>query len=198
MEHTRGSQDPLSDVLISAVAKAQASVVRVAGRPGPPGSGTVLADDLILTAEHIVPVPDDAPIRISTADRRDIDARVVGRDPGTDIAVLRAAGAGLMPASASAAEPAPGSLGLIVARPGRAEMVSFGLVSGVAGPVRCPPRGILEQVIYVDAVMYPGFSGGALINTAGAVIGMVTSGLGIGGQTTAIPWSQAARIGRQL
>src|SRR5439155_26457529 len=54
------------------------------------------------------------------------------------------------------------------------------------------------QVIYVDAVMYPGFSGGALINTAGAVIGMVTSGLGIGGQTAAIPWSQAARIGRQL
>jgi S1-C subfamily serine protease len=54
--------------------------------------------------------------------------------------------------------------------------------------------GVIERLIYVDAVMYPGFSGGALIDTSGALLGMATSGLGVGGASTAIPWEVVRRI----
>ena len=55
---------------------------------------------------------------------------------------------------------------------------------------------MLERFIQVDAVLYPGFSGGPLVDAAGAVLGMITSGLGFGGPGVAIPWSLAAAVGR--
>jgi S1-C subfamily serine protease len=57
---------------------------------------------------------------------------------------------------------------------------------------------MLERFIQVDAVMYPGFSGGALIDAEGAALGMITSGLGFGGPAVAIPWSLASQIAETI
>jgi len=190
-------RDSLSDVLAAAVSAASASIVRVQARPGPAASGIALASDLVLTAEHALdPTIDD--VRVGLPGGEMVKARLVGRDQATDLAVLRVPDAHLSPATGATSEPRAGSIALIVARPNRSVLTSFGVVSGTAGPVRTAERGVLEKVIYVDAVMYPGFSGGALIGTNGGVLGMASSGLSIGGPSAAIPWEDAARFGRLL
>ena len=57
---------------------------------------------------------------------------------------------------------------------------------------------MLERFIQVDAVLYPGFSGGPLVDAEGAVLGMITSGLGFGGPAVAIPWSLAAQLAETI
>lgn len=197
MERATSPRDSLSDVLAEAVSAASSSIVRVEARPGLAASGIALAPDLVLSAEHALdPAVDD--VRVGLAGGELVEGRLLGRDPATDLAVLRVPDAHLTPAAGATTEPHVGSLALIVARPNRGVLTSFGVVSGTAGPVRTAERGVLEKVIYVDAVMYPGFSGGALIGTDGGVLGMASSGLSIGGPSAAIPWEDAARFGRLL
>jgi S1-C subfamily serine protease len=57
---------------------------------------------------------------------------------------------------------------------------------------------MLERFIQVDAVMYPGFSGGPLVDADGAVLGMITSGLGFGGPAVAIPWALASQLAETI
>jgi S1-C subfamily serine protease len=57
---------------------------------------------------------------------------------------------------------------------------------------------MLERFIQVDAVLYPGFSGGPLIDADGNVLGMITSGLGFGGPAVALPWSLVTQIAETL
>jgi len=103
----------LSDALAQAVAAAEASVVRVEARRHVPSSGIVWsADGVIVTAAHAI--EKDEGIRVGITDGRVVDATLAGRDPSTDVAVLRADTRDLkapawMPAkpSAWAASPAP-------------------------------------------------------------------------------------------
>src|SRR5919199_19177 len=122
----------------------------------------------------------------------------LGRDPATDIAILRIASGSLTPARTAQGDPRTGSLALVVGRPGREPNASLGLVTGLAGPARTRRGGMLERFIQVDAVMYPGFSGGALVDPDGAVLGMITSGLGFGGPAVAIPWSLASQVAETI
>src|SRR5207249_281153 len=127
-------------------------------------------------------------------------ASVVGRDPATDLAVLRlaAGSAALTPAKTTGVDPRTGALALVVGRPGAEPNASLGLISGLAGPARTRRGGILERFIQVDAVLYPGFSGGPLVDAEGDVLGMITSGLGFGGPAVAIPWSLATQVSETL
>ncbi|HEY2593565.1 MAG TPA: trypsin-like peptidase domain-containing protein, partial [Chloroflexota bacterium] len=89
----------LSTQLADAVQTAGAWIVRVQARRGPAASGIALAADLILTADHVVdPAREDA-IRIGLPDGSEVGASVVGRDPATDLAVLRIASGSLTPAT---------------------------------------------------------------------------------------------------
>jgi S1-C subfamily serine protease len=187
-----------SNQLADAVQTAAAWTVRVQARRGPPASGIVLAPDLILTADHVVDPGREDAIRIGLPAGSEVAGSVVGRDPATDIAVLRAAGATLTPATAAETEPRTGALTLVVARPGAAPNASLGLITGLAGPTRTRRGGMLERFIQVDAVLYPGFSGGPLVDTAGSVLGMITSGLGFGGPGIAIPWSLARQTAETI
>jgi S1-C subfamily serine protease len=197
MERSTARGDSLSQVLAEAVVAASTSVVRVEGRPGPAASGVAFAPDLILTAEHAMdPAVDD--VRVGLAGGEVVEASLAGRDPTTDLAVLRVPDGRLTPATAARAESLAGSLALIVARPSQGVLTSFGVLSGAAGPVRTARRGVIERLIYVDAVMYPGFSGGALIDTDGGVLGIASSGHGLEGPSSAIPWADATRLGRIL
>jgi S1-C subfamily serine protease len=188
----------LSNQLADAVQAAGAWTVRVQARRGPPASGIALAADLVLTADHVVDPAREDSIRIGLPDGSEVGGSVVGRDPATDLAILRIASGSLSPAKAAQGDPRTGSLALVVGRPGREPSASLGLITGLAGPARTRRGGLLERFIQVDAVMYPGFSGGPLVDADGAVLGMITSGLGFGGPAVAIPWSLASQLAETI
>ena len=197
MPDTSNDLQGFSDRLADAVQAAAAATVRVQARRGPPASGIALAADLVLTADHVVDPKRENEIRLGLPDGGEAMAKLAGRDPATDIAVLRLEGGTLAPPAAAGA-PRVGSLALLVARPGTEPQASLGLITGAGGPARTRRGGMLERYLLVDAVMYPGFSGGPLVDPAGAVIGMNTSGLAVGGPSVAIPWEVAAGLGRTI
>ncbi len=188
----------VSNQLADAVAAAGAWTVRVQARRGPPASGIALAADLVLTADHVVDPAREDSIRIGLPDGSEVGGSVVGRDPATDLAILRIASGSLTPAKAAGAEPRTGALALVVGRPGAEPNASLGLITGLAGPARTRRGGMLERFIQVDAVLYPGFSGGPLVDADGAVLGMITSGLGFGGPAVAIPWALASQLAETI
>jgi len=188
------STSDFSTQLADAVQTAAAWTVRVQARRGPPASGIVIAPDLILTADHVVDPQREDQIKLGLPDGTEVAGSVVGRDPATDVAILRATGSTLTAAKAAESEPRVGSLGLVVARPGTDPQASLGLITGLSGPARTRRGGMLERFIQVDAVLYPGFSGGPLVDPSGNVLGMVTSGLGFGGPSIAIPWSLTSQL----
>lgn len=184
----------ISNQLADAVQAAAAWTLRVQARRGPPASGIALAADLVLTADHVVDPSREDQIKIGLPDGTEVGASVVGRDPATDVAILRVASGSLTPATAAGQEPRTGALTVVVGRPGSQPQASLGLVTGSGGPTRTRRGGMLERFIMVDAVMYPGFSGGPLVDTEGGVLGMITSGLGFGGPAVALPWSLVSQI----
>jgi S1-C subfamily serine protease len=188
----------VSNQLADAVQAAGAWTVRVQARRGPPASGIALAADLVLTADHVVDPAREDSIRIGLPDGSEVGGSVVGRDPATDLAILRIASGTLTPAKAAAGDPRTGALALVVGRPGAEPNASLGLITGLAGPARTRRGGMLERFIQVDAVLYPGFSGGPLVDADGAVLGMITSGLGFGGPAVAIPWALASQLAETI
>src|ERR1041385_1663567 len=88
----------VSNQLADAVQAAGAWTVRVQARRGPPASGIALSNDLVLTADHVVDPSREDAIRIGLPDGSEVGGSVVGRDPATDLAVLRIASGGLTPA----------------------------------------------------------------------------------------------------
>src|SRR5579864_9081150 len=124
----------VSNQFADAVAAAGAWTVRVQARRGAPASGIALAVDLVLTADHVVDPSREDSIRIGLPDGSEVGASVVGRDPATDLAILRIASGSLTPATAAAGDPRVGSLALVVARPGATPSASLGLITALAGP----------------------------------------------------------------
>jgi S1-C subfamily serine protease len=184
----------LSTQAADAVQKAATYTVRVAARRGPAASGIALAPDLILTADHVVDQSRESAISVGLPDGSEVSATLAGRDPNTDLALVRLPDGKLTPATPAEGEPRTGALALAVARPGAEPAASLALVTGMGGPARTRRGGVLERFIQVDVVLYPGFSGGPLVDAAGAVLGMNTSGLGFGGPSVAIPWALASRL----
>jgi len=184
----------LSNALADAAEKAGAVTVQVDARRRFAASGVAFDNDLVLTANHIV--ERDEGVMVKTATGAEISAMVAGRDPGSDLAVLRLEHSGL-----STAEPAGsvkvGQMVLALGRPSSEGVeASLGVVSALGGPVRTP-RGSLEKYIRTDAIFYPGFSGGPLVDAEGRVAGINTSGFGPGAVLT-IPAEIAWKIARQL
>ena len=119
---------------------------------------------------------------------------LAGSDPGTDLAVLESkAGDGAVPAGAAGA-PEPGNLALAIGRsPDSGVNATMGIVSAVSGSWRTWRGGRLDHYIRLDLTMYPGSSGGLVVNTQGEAIGIATSALSrIAG--LAIPASTVNRV----
>lgn len=167
----------ISKAAAQVVAQAGQSVVRVDARRRHPASGIVWsADGLVLTAHHVL--RRDEEIRVGLADGSEVAASLVGRDPSTDLALLRADATGLAPAVWREEESlAVGELVLALGRPGRGVQASLGVLSGLGGAWRSLGGGKVSHYIRPDLVMYPGFSGGPLIDGEGKVIGLATSAL---------------------
>ncbi len=188
----------LSNGLADAVDRAAKSIVTVHARRRPI-SGVAHSSDLILTIDHVLEGEDTA--TVTTHDGRKLEAQVVGRDPGTDLALLRVKDGNLEPATVATDAARVGQFALLVARldsaDGAGVMASHGIVSQVGGPLRMGRGVSLEQFIRTDAVPYPGFSGGAMVDAAGAVLGVTNAGLarGLG---LAIPAELAWKVGAAL
>ncbi len=198
MSSTTNSADLLgafSNQMADAVERARRTLVLVNGRARHPASGVVVGPDQVLTADHVLERDDD--LHIQTDDGRTLPAQLAGRDPSSDLALLRVANLGI-DAAPQAGQVRVGQFVLAVGRPSAAgPMASLGIVSAVGGPLRSPRGAVLEQYIQTDATPYPGFSGGPLIDPSGAVLGILTTGL-IGGAPLAVPAAIAWRIAGTL
>lgn len=186
----------LSDAMADAVETAGKGTVLVNGRRRFPASGIAYAPDLILTANHVLEREEDIPVLLP--DGSQISTTLAGRDPGSDLAVLKLAGTLPTVAQAASQEAKVGQLVLALGRPTpEGIQASLGVVSAIGGPVHTRRGGLLECHLRTDAIPYPGFSGGPLIDTAGQVLGMNTSGL-TRGASLAVPVSLAWQIAESL
>lgn len=185
----------LSNSLTSAVEKGGASTLLVDGRRRYPASGIAYTEDLVLTADHVVTREEN--LKVTLPDGRTLEATLAGRDPGSDLALIRLSEKVLTPAQTSASVKV-GQLVLALGRPNeQGVQASWGIVTSINGPARTHRGGLLDEFIQTETTPYPGFSGGPLINTEGEVLGLNTSGLTRGSSLT-IPVNAAWRIADAL
>lgn len=186
----------LSDAIADAAERAGKSTVLVDARRKFPASGIAFSKDLILTADHVVEREED--IKVILADGIEVAAHLAGRDPGTDLAVLKLDRPDATPAEVSKTSARVGQFVLAIGRPSANGIESsFGTVNSIGGPVRTGRGSMLEHYIKTDVVSYPGFSGGPLVNGDGTIFGINTSGFGNGGAIT-IPADIAWKIAETL
>lgn len=186
-----------SDALASAVETAGPSIVRVEGRRRLPATGVVWsADGLIVTAHHVVERDDN--IGIGLADGRTVTATLVGRDPTTDLALLRAPIQGLTaPSWVDGSALKVGHMALALGRPGQSVMATLGIVSALKKEWRTPAGGQFDYYLQTDALMYPGFSGGPLVDVLGRFLGLNTSAM-LRDVTLTIPAGTIRRVAEAL
>lgn len=167
----------ISDAVAGIVAAVGPSVVRVEGGRRLPATGIAwAADGTVVTAEHVVERDED--LRIGLADGQTVAAELVGRDPTTDLAVLRAQASALtVPRWADLEGAGVGQLVLALGRPGRTVRARMGIISALGETWRAPTGGEIGRYVESDIRLGPGFSGGPLVDAAGSVIGLNTAGL---------------------
>jgi S1-C subfamily serine protease len=166
----------LSDDLAKSVEAAAPSIVRIEGRRRLAGSGFIWsAEGLIVTANHVV--RKDSAIRVGLHDGQILEANVAGRDPSTDLAVLKLEADGLTGATPAAKDYQVGHLVLALGRPGRTVQATMGIISALGDSWRTSMGGQIDRYMQTDVVMYPGFSGGPLVGAGGRVLGMNSSAL---------------------
>lgn len=179
----------LDQALAAAVQAVAPSVVHVArGRSG--GTGIAWSADLVISSSFHTPD--------RTRVDEDREAEVIGRDPGTDVAVLRVTGGGLTPAKfRELGDLGVGNLALAIGRPGRSARASLRAI-GVLGPeIKTPWGGRLDRYVESDRQIPRGFAGGPLVDAEGAVIGMNTRTL-LRGADLAIPTVTLRRVVDEL
>lgn len=162
---------------VAAVAERVAPTVCAVSSNGPGfGSGVTLsADGLIVTNDHVV--GDSRSVRVALSDGRQVAADVIGRDPDTDLALLRAHAAE-QPASTlgDSGRLRRGQIAIAIGTPfGFQATVTAGIVSALGRTLQSRSGRPIEDVIQTDAALNPGNSGGALVDSSGKVIGVATA-----------------------
>jgi S1-C subfamily serine protease len=186
----------LSEALSRTVESTGPGVVRVEGRRRLPATGIVWADGgIIITANHVV--KKDNKIKVGLSDGQSVKASLIGRDPSTDLAILKAEVADLAPAERAGDDLQVGHIVLALGRPGRTVQATLGIVSALGDNWRTRIGGHIDRYLQTDVVMYPGFSGGPLVNAHGQVLGLNTSAL-LRGVSLAIPVTTLARVATGL
>ncbi len=161
-----------SEQLASTVARAGQTVVTVNARHRFDSSGVHWSPGVVVTADHTVRRDED--ISITAPDGSRVSAELVGRDPGTDLAVLRVQGLTAPVADRAEKTPTPGSVILAVGRFKESVSAAFGVLSSVSGPSKTWRGGHLDQVVRLDVALHPGASGAAVVDADGKLIGIAT------------------------
>ncbi len=179
--------------MATAVTAVERAVVRVDRRRGA-GTGLAYRDDLVITSSYHA--ADELRLGVVADDGAIIErtATVIGRDPGTDLAVARVEGGGLRPPTFRELDGVgAGRLALALARPGRAVRASLRAI-GVVGPaIRTPAGGRLDAYLETDRALPRGFAGGPLVDLDGRVLGMNTRTL-VPGADLAVPTATLHRV----
>lgn len=167
----------LSNELASAVERVSAGIVAVHARPRIGSSGIVWRQNLIVTSSQGIRFEEG--IRVLIPDGRVVEARLRGRDHGTDLALLEADTGSVKPLELAAdAALKVGQLVLAVGRTAdTGPIASFGIVSGVSGEWKSWRSGKLNPFVRLDVSVYSTSSGGAAVDASGNVIGLVSTGL---------------------
>ena len=185
----------LSDQLATAVQQAGRALFAVHGRPGAGSTGIHWRPGLIVTASHTVQAEDD--LTVIGPDGRSAPATVIGRDAAVDLAVLKAAVADRAVAEVGDSDAV--RVGHMVLAVGAGPRASWGIVSAIGGTSSRRSEG---DAFSLDLTLYPGFSGGPLVDLRGSVVGLNTSGasrhrqLAIPAKTVGRAVDAAARHGR--
>ena len=182
----------LSNDLAAAVERAAPAVVAVHARRLP-STGIHWRPGIVVTAEHTVRTAED--ITVTMADGRSLPAVLAGRDPGTDLAVLRVADAGSVVATPG--DDAALKVGHMVLALGYGPRASWGVISALGPRWRSWRGGDIDRLVRLDLVLYPGFSGGPLVDAAGRVVGLNTSGLARETRL-ALPVTMVTRVADEL
>ncbi len=187
-----GAVDQVGPAVVSVYVGGDADDARRAR--GGAGSGVVVTPDgYVLTNEHVVQRAQT--VRVAFVDGRSAPAVVVGRDPATDLAVLRAHTTGLPHASLLDASPRVGQLVIAVGNPlGFESTVSAGVVSALGRSLRSRHGRLIEGIVQHTAALNPGNSGGPLVDSRGRVVGVNTAiiamaqGIGFAVPATTAQW----------
>lgn len=166
----------MADAMAAAVESAGQSVVQVNGRRRIPASGLVWsAEGVIVTANHVVRTEN---VKVALPDGDQLNATLIGRDPGIDLAVLRIDRDDLAASLWSPEEELRvGAMVFALGRPGSTIQASMGILSALGEDWRLHGGARISHYVRADLVMYPGFSGGPIVDADGRVVGMSTSAL---------------------
>src|SRR5437879_5841257 len=184
--------DAYSQAVISVVESVGPAVVGVSGV----GTGMLLTPDgYALTNSHVVSTV--KAYELTLRDGSSLKAELVGKDPHTDLAVLRASGAGLPHARlGDSSRLQVGQLVVAIGHPfGFQSTVTTGVVSAVGRTMRAQSGRTIENIIQTDAALNPGNSGGPLVDTRGQGVGINTAIIAMAqGICFAVPSNTAQRI----
>jgi len=186
----------LSRQIEDAVERVSPSIVAVDARPRVRTSGVIWRPGVVVSTNHTV--RRDEEITVTLQDGRQLKATLAGRDGGTDLAVLRLEGGEGENKPAQFADESTLKVGSLVLAVGRTDpelgvSASLGVVSIVGNIWRTRRGAEIDRLIRPDTSIFIGFSGGALVNTEGQVLGINTTGLARGAGLT-IPVSTVNRI----
>jgi S1-C subfamily serine protease len=194
--------DSYSRAVIGVVEKVGPAVVSIgvmkrghAARPGGEGAGSgviIAPDGYILTNNHVV--EDTLEVEVGLTNGDVFKAEIVGADPATDLAVVRAATNGLQAAELGDSDALRvGQLVIAIGNPfGFQSTVSTGVISALGRALRSETGRLIENVIQTDVPLNPGNSGGPLVDSRGRVIGINTAIISIAqGISLAIPINTA-------
>lgn len=181
----------LSNEIAAAVEKAAPSIVQVHGHRRV-SAGLVVAPNLVATPAST----DDDKIAVLTGENQTVEGVVLGRIGNMGLTVVRVDGLD-RPTLAPAQEPTPGQLGVAVGRTWSGGiMAMLAPIAVVGGPLRTGRTGAIDRVIRIQQSPHGALNGGALINSEGQALGIITS-LAIRGTTVVVPaalaWAAASK-----
>jgi S1-C subfamily serine protease len=191
MENLSNFSTNLADL----VERASQSAVAIEARHRMGSSGFLWKPGFIVTADHAIRREEDIPVILPGGNR--VSAAIAGRDPDTDIAVLRIDGSIPVPALAASGSLRTGEIVVAIGRHEPGPLAAMGIVSTASGPWKTWRGGHLDSLLRLDVGAWPRSSGSVVVDVQGRFAGMLTTGL-TRTAPVAIPAATIARVATEL